>query len=182
MIIASAYFLNSLSIFGHSEGGFAFNANIYETNIVNLAIIWFILGTSLKDPLGSMLFERKAKIVKSIQDAEIQLSAANTRLSEAEKQFSQLNLVLDPIRKDGDLAAKNLINAAIAKGKKDIEAISVKTKNQISFLETQYKKETFSETVDLALKKLQSQLETTLTQDMQVKIIDANISRLEGLS
>jgi len=39
MNIAITY-LNSLSLLAH-EGGFGFNTDVLETNIVNLAILWF---------------------------------------------------------------------------------------------------------------------------------------------
>jgi F-type H+-transporting ATPase subunit b len=182
MNIASAYLLNSLSLLSHSEGGFGLNADIFETNIINLAILWFGLFTFLKDPLASSLSERKSKIQVAIQEAEEQLEQAIIRLDESKKQSSQLSLVLDPIKKDAELSAKKLKDSVLAQGKKDIEAITVRAKNQIISLEVQIKEQIFSHVIDLALKRVQSQLETNLTQDMQVKIIDANISRLGGLS
>jgi F-type H+-transporting ATPase subunit b len=178
MNIASA--LNSLSVL--AEGGFGLNTDILETNIINLVILWFGLFSFLKDPLVSSLDERKSKIQIAIQEAEEQLEQAKTRLQEAEKQSSQLQLVLDPIKAEAESSAKNLKDSILAQGKNDIEAITVRAKGQIFSLEGQIKEEIFSHVIDLALKRVQSQLETNLSQDMQVKIIDANISRLGGLS
>lgn len=180
MNIAITY-LNSLCILS-SEGGFGLNTNLFETNIVNLAILWFGLFSFLKDPLLSSLDERKSKIQIAIQEAEEQLEEAKSRLQEAEKKSSQLKLVLDPIKADAENSAKNLKDSILAQGKNDIEAITVRAKGQIFSLESQIKGEIFSHVIDLALKRVQSQLETNLSQDMQVKIIDANISRLGGLS
>ena len=181
MNIAGAYFLNSLSLLSHSEGGFGLNSDIFETNIVNLAILWFGLFTFLKDPLASSLSERKSKIQVAIQDAEEQLEQAKVRLAQAQKQSSQLNLVLGPIKEDAEVSAQKIKDSVLAQGKKDIESITLRAKNQILSLESQIKGQVFSHIVDLALKRVQSQLETTLSQDMQVKIIDANISRLGRL-
>ncbi len=181
MNIASAYFLNSLSLLSHSEGGFGLNTDVFETNIVNLVILWFGLFTFLKDPLTSSLDERKSKIQVAIQEAEEQLEQAKVRLAEAEKQSSQISLVLGPIKTDADNSAQKLKDSVLAQGKKDIEAITVRAKNQIFSLESQIKEQIFSHVIELALKRVQSQLETNLSQDMQVKIIDANISRLGGL-
>ena len=165
-----------------AEGGFGLNTDILETNIINLVILWFGLFSFLKDPLVSSLDERKSKIQIAIQEAEEQLEQAKTRLQEAEKQSSQLQLVLDPIKAEAESSAKNLKDSILAQGKNDIEAITVRAKGQIFSLEGQIKEEIFSHVIDLALKRVQSQLETNLSQDMQVKIIDANISRLGGLS
>lgn len=147
-----------------------------------MAILWFGLFTFLKDPLASSLSERKSKIQVAIQEAEEQLEQAKIRLAEAEKQSSQLSLVLDPIKKDAEISAKKLKDSVLAQGKSDIEAITLRAKNQIFSLESQIKEQIFSHVIDLALKRVQSQLETNLSQDMQIKIIDANISRLGGLS
>ena len=182
MNIASAYFLNSLSLLNHAEGGFGLNTDIFETNIINLAILWFALFTFLKDPLADSLAERKSKIQIAIQEAEEQLEQAKIRLAEAEKQSSQLSLVLGPINKDAENSAKKAKDSILAQGKKNIEAITIRAKNQIFSFESQMKEQVFSHIIDLALKRAQSQLETNLTYDMQIKIINANISRLGGLS
>jgi F-type H+-transporting ATPase subunit b len=179
MNIAITY-LNSLCVL--SSEGFGLNTNLFETNIVNLAILWFGLFSFLKDPLVSSLDERKSKIQIAIQEAEEQLEEAKSRLQEAEKQSSQLQLVLDPIKTEAENSAKNLKDSILAQGKNDIEAITVRAKGQIFSLESQIKEEIFSHVIDLALKRVQSQLESNLSQSMQVKIIDANISRLGGLS
>jgi F-type H+-transporting ATPase subunit b len=182
MNIASGYFLNSLSLISHSEGGFGLNTDIFETNIINLAILWFGLFTFLKDPLAATLSERKSKIQVSIQEAEEQLEQAKIRLTEAEKQLSQLNFVLDPIKKDADTSAEKVRDSILAKGRNDIESIAFRAKNQIFSLESLMKEQVFSHIIELSLKRVQSQLETNLSQDIQVKIIDANITRLGGLS
>jgi F-type H+-transporting ATPase subunit b len=175
MNIADAY-LNSLTL-----GNIGLNTDIFETNIVNLAILWFGLFSFLKDPLTSSLTERKSKIQIAIQEAEEQLEQARIRLEEAEKQSSQIQLVLDPIKQEAEKSAKNLKDSVLAQGKSDIESITIRAKNQIFALEGQIKEQIFSHVIDLALKRVQSQLETNLSQEMQVKIIDANISKLGGL-
>ena len=88
---------------------------------------------------------------------------------------------MGPIKEDAEVSAQKIKDSVLAQGKKDIESITLRAKNQIFSLESQIKGQVFSHIVDLALKRVQSQLETTLSQDMQVKIIDANISRLGGL-
>jgi len=182
MNIASGYFLNALSLLSHSEGGFGLNSDIFETNIINLAILWFGLFTFLKDPLAATLSQRKETAQLIIQDAEEQLEQAKVRLADAERQASQLSLVLDPIRKEADIAVEKVRNSVLAQGKRDIESIALAAKKQIFSLENQMKEEVFFHIVNLSLKRVQSQLETDLSQDMQLKIIDASISRLGGLS
>lgn len=181
MNIASGYFLNSLSLLIQSEGSFGLNPDIFETNIINLLILWYGLFTFLKDPLTATLSQRKETAQSIIQDAEEQLEQAKIRLAYAEKQSSQINLVLDPIKKEADISVEKVRNSLLAQGKKDIESIARGAKKQIFSLENQIKEEVFSHIVELSLKRVQAQLETDLSQDTQLKIIDASISRLGGL-
>jgi F-type H+-transporting ATPase subunit b len=88
MNIAITY-LNSLCVL--SSEGFGLNTNLFETNIVNLAILWFGLFSFLKDPLVSSLDERKSKIQIAIQEAEEQLEEAKSRLQEAENNQVNCN-------------------------------------------------------------------------------------------
>ena len=53
-----------------------------------IALVAILVYTG-RDFLGSLLEERKATIVKGVQDAEDRLSEAERRLSEAQKQLNQ---------------------------------------------------------------------------------------------
>jgi len=65
------------------SSGFGFNINIFETNVVNLAIVWAILGTYLYDYLLNFFNEYQKDIKVSVRDANRRAEESQQRLLEA---------------------------------------------------------------------------------------------------
>ena len=95
----SSYNSQIFTLLAH-EGGVGLNLDILETGLLNILALVAILIYTGRDFLGSLLEERKATIVKSVQDAEDRLSEAQKRLSEAKKQLNQANIVISEIRNE----------------------------------------------------------------------------------
>ena len=103
------------------EEGISLNLDILETGVLNIIALVGILIYTGRDFLGSLLEERKATIVKSIQDAEDRLNEAQKRLTEAEKQLSQANLVIGEIQKQTISTKKVLLKSDAFEAKKDLK-------------------------------------------------------------
>jgi len=67
--------------------GIGLNLDILETGVLNILALLVILFYASKDFVGSILEERRATIVKSIENAEERLIEAQNRLIEAKKQL-----------------------------------------------------------------------------------------------
>ena len=67
-----------------SHGGFGLNLNLFETNIINLAIVIFGLWKFLPGFLGGILERRRNAILSDLQDAEQRLASSTTALAEAQ--------------------------------------------------------------------------------------------------
>ena len=68
-----------------SHGGFGLNFDLFETNIINLAIViaglvWFLRGF-----LGGILQRRRDAIVADLREAEERLSTAGAALADVQK-------------------------------------------------------------------------------------------------
>jgi len=98
--------------------GIGLNLDILETGLINILVVIAILVYTGKDFLGSVLEERKASIVKGVQDAEDRLNEANRRLSEAQKQLSQANVVITEIKNETVAAKKFYLNLMLINQKK----------------------------------------------------------------
>jgi F-type H+-transporting ATPase subunit b len=103
------------------QDSIGFNPNILETGLINILALVSILIYTGKDFLGSLLEERKATILKSVQDAENRLNEAQTRLKEAEKQLSQANLVIREIKNETLATKKILLDSDSYEAKKDLK-------------------------------------------------------------
>ena len=94
-----------------NEEGISINLDILETGLLNILALVAILVYTGKDFLGSSLEERKAIIVKSVQDSKNRLNEAQKRLTEAEKQLKQASFVINEIKNETILTKKKLLES-----------------------------------------------------------------------
>ncbi len=113
-------FTQIFTLLAHTES-LAFNLDILETGLLNILALLAILIYAGKDFLGSLLEERKAAIVKSVQDAEDRLNEAQKRLGEAQKQLNQANIVIGEIQNETIATKKILLESEAYDAKKDLK-------------------------------------------------------------
>jgi len=80
--------------------GFGLNFNLFETNILNLAVVIFGLYKFLPSFLGGILEKRRASILADLKDAEDRLLEATNALSDAKKELLSAEQKADQIRSD----------------------------------------------------------------------------------
>jgi F-type H+-transporting ATPase subunit b len=91
-----------------SHGGFGLNLNLFDTNIINLAIViaglvWFLRGF-----LGGILERRRTAILEDLRDAEERLATATTALEGAKQGLAAAQEKAEQIRVDGKARAEAL--------------------------------------------------------------------------
>jgi F-type H+-transporting ATPase subunit b len=89
-----------------SHGTFGLNFDLFETNIVNLAIVIFGLYKFLPNFLGGILERRRAIILADLKDAEERLAAATTSLAQAQQDLAAAQQKAEQIRADGKVRAE----------------------------------------------------------------------------
>ena len=80
--------------------GFGLNLNIFETNIINLAVVVFGLYKFLPGFLGKILEKRRTAILSDLKDAEERLTQAKNSLSTAKNELATAKEKADKIRND----------------------------------------------------------------------------------
>jgi len=86
-------------LFFASEG-FGLNLNLFETNIINLAVVVFGLYKFLPGFLGKILEKRRTSILTDLKDAEERLTQAKNSLSKAKEELASAKQKADKIRND----------------------------------------------------------------------------------
>jgi F-type H+-transporting ATPase subunit b len=171
--------LNSFS--GHiADLSIGINTNIFETNLVNLALLTggiFYLGSNA---LSESLVERQQKILGAIQESEERLQQAIVRLDESETQLKQAQLVIESIKTDAEATAKVVKSGILTDGKNEIERLTASAKAQIGTIESKVRKQISDYVATLALQRVTLQLEGNIGSNLQQQIIDTNISKLGG--
>ncbi len=80
--------------------GFGLNLNLFETNILNLAVVIFGLYKFLPNFLGGMLERRRSAILQDLKDAETRLSEASKSLKQAKLDLASAEQKAEKIRSD----------------------------------------------------------------------------------
>jgi len=80
--------------------GFGLNLNIFETNIINLAVVVFGLYKFLPGFLGKILERRRTTILSDLKEAEERLSQAQDSLLKAKDELASAKQKADKIKSD----------------------------------------------------------------------------------
>ena len=80
--------------------GFGLNLNIFETNIINLAVVVFGLYKFLPGFLGKILERRRTSILSDLKEAEERLAQAKHSFSKAKDELASAKEKADKIRND----------------------------------------------------------------------------------
>ena len=161
-----------------NHGGFGLNLNLFETNIVNLAIVIFGLYKFLPNFLGSILERRRAIILADLKDAEERLATATSSLAQAQQDLAAAQQKAEQIRADGKVRAeairleseKRTIEemARVKQGAAaDLDAEAARVSNQLR-----------REAARLAIEKALASLPGKLSADAQAQLVNQSIQSL----
>ena len=161
-----------------NHGGFGLNLNLFETNIVNLAIVIFGLYKFLPNFLGGILERRRAIILADLQDAEERLAAATTALAQAQQDLAAAQQKAEQIRADGKARAEAIRQESekrtidemvrVKQGAAaDLDAEAARVSNQLR-----------REAARLAIEKALASLPGKLNADAQAALVNRSIQSL----
>ena len=86
--------------------GFGLNLNIFETNIINLAVVVFGLYKFLPGFLGKILERRRTTILSDLKEAEQRLTQAQDSLSKAKEELASAKHKAEKIKNDCKVRAE----------------------------------------------------------------------------
>jgi len=176
----SSYNSQIFTLLAH-EGGIGLNLDILETGLLNILALVAILIYTGRDFLGSLLEERKAIIVKSVQDAEDRLSEAQKRLSEAKKQLNQANIVISEIRNETISTKKLLLESDAFEAKKELKIRFDRALATFQSKERQIFLDIIQQIISLVLKRTVIRAQEAFgPKERATTLINDTINKLEG--
>ena len=161
-----------------SHGGFGLNFDIFETNIINLAIViaglvWFLRGF-----LGGILERRRAAIVTELREAEERLSTASAALADAQQGVAEAQKKAEQIRVDGKARADAIRLDSEQRTIEEIarmkQAATSDLANEASRVSDQLRRDTALKAIEKALASLPGKLDAAA----QARLIDQSIQSL----
>jgi len=158
--------------------GFGLNLNLFETNILNLAVVIFGLYKFLPGFLGKILEKRRTLILNDLNDAEERLTQAKDSLSKAKDELGSAKQKADKIRNDCKVRAEAI---RLESEKRTVEEMARIKQGAASDLNaeaarvtSQLRKEAAELAIEKALAILPKKLDST-TQDNFLKQSIKNI-------
>ena len=161
--------------------GIGLNLDILETGVLNILALLVILFYASKDFVGSILEERRATIVKSIENAEERLIEAQNRLIEAKKQLEQVNIVISEIKNETITTKKALLKSDAFQAKKDLTVRFDRALSSFRSKERQIFVEIKQQIISLVLQRTVSRVQETFkSKERSNALINETIDKLKG--
>ena len=159
--------------------GFGLNFDLFETNILNWAVVVFGLYKFLPGFLGKMLQKRREGILLELKDAEDRLLNATQALEKAKKDLSLAEEKASQIKAD---SLKRSESIRMESEKKAIEEMARIKQSAISDESSEASRaisQLRKEAVELAIKKALDSLPNRLDQTIQENLVTQSINNIE---
>ena len=159
--------------------GFGLNLNLFETNILNWAVVVFGLYKFLPGFLGKMLQKRREGILLELKDAEDRLMNASKALEKAKKDLSSAEEKASKIKAD---SLKRSESIRMESEKKAIEEMARIKQSAISDESSEASRaisQLRKEAVELAIKKSLDSLPNRFDSATQENLVTQSINNIE---
>ena len=166
------------SLLASHSSGFGLNTNIFETNIINLAIVIAGLVYFLRGFLGGILERRRAAILSDLKDAEERLSTATTALASAQKELTEAQAKAERIRADGESRAQAIRLDSERRTVEEMARIKQDSASDLASEAARVRDQLRREAARLAIEKALATLPGRLDATAQARLIDQSIQSL----
>ncbi len=159
--------------------GFGLNLNLFETNVLNWAVVVFGLYKFLPGFLGKMLQKRREGILLELKEAENRLLKATQALDKAKTDLSLAEEKASQIKAD---SLKRSESIRMESEKKAIEEMARIKQSAISDESSEAKRaisQLRKEAVEIAIKKALDSLPNRLDQNAQENLVTQSINNIE---
>ncbi|MEM0981121.1 MAG: F0F1 ATP synthase subunit B [Cyanobacteria bacterium P01_H01_bin.58] len=174
--------METVWLLASEEGGFGLNFDILETNLINLVIIIGVLVYFGSSFLGNILSERRSTIESAIKGAEGRQKKAAAALIEQQKNLKEAQAQAEQIKAEAQENAQKARAAVLAQADKDVERMKASAQQDLTSQQERVLRELRQRVATLALSKVEADLPSALTDDVQARLVDQSIALLGGES
>ena len=159
--------------------GFGLNFNLFETNILNWAVVVFGLYKFLPGFLGKMLQKRREGIILELKDAENRLLKATQSLEKAKKDLSSAEEKASQIKADSLKRSESIRMESEKKAIEEMARIKQSAISDESSEDSRAISQLRKEAVELAIKKALDSLPNRLDMKTQENLVTQSINNIE---
>jgi len=158
--------------------GFGLNLNLFETNILNLAVVIFGLYKFLPNFLGGMLERRRSAILTDLKDAEERLAKAQKILVSAKQDLSSAEEKASKIISDGKARAEAIRLDSEKRAVEEMARIKEGAASDLNAEASRVTAQLRREAAQLAIEKALLTLSGTLDSDAKDSFVSQSIKNM----
>jgi F-type H+-transporting ATPase subunit b len=161
--------------------GFGLNTNIFETNILNLAVVLGIVVTVVGDALRSILNQRRQNILSTLAEADAKSRESQNRLEEAKKSVVAARFRAQEIRLQAIQVAEQENLSAQSKLADDLQRLRDRGRQRIQLARQQTVQTIAQQVASLAVTTAESTLlksfgSQTSATSKQIELNEVHVS------
>jgi F-type H+-transporting ATPase subunit b len=168
----------ALGLLASETKGFGLNFDIFETNLINLAIIIGVLFYFGRGFLGSKLKERRDTIEQAISEAESRQKQAAASLAEQQQKLQMAKKQAEQIRAEAQTNAESARQAVLAQSAKDIERLKASAAQDLTSQQDKVMQDLRKRVSAMAIEKVRANLPNALNDGVQARLVDRSIAQL----
>jgi len=161
-----------------ASGGFGLNLNVFETNILNLALVVFGLYKFLPNFLGGILERRRSSILTDLNDAEDRLDDASKALSKAKEELAAAEQKADKIRTECKSRAEAIRLESEKRTVEEMARIKTGAASDLDAEASRASTQLRREAARMAIEKALAILPKKLNEDSQEKFLNQSIKNI----
>jgi F-type H+-transporting ATPase subunit b len=166
-----------MTIFPLGHGGFGINTDIFETNIINLAVVIAIVISFVGNNLTAVLDDRKKTIVNNLQEATQRALDAEEKLTQARTQLELAKKKAQEIRTEGVSRATQEINTVVNQHELRLSKLQEFKQETLSFYQQKAFKEAYLYVISRIMTRVRERLNTGLDSTYHVVVNNFYVSR-----
>lgn len=143
-------------------GGFGINTNVFETNIINLAAVVGVVVSFVGGNLTALLDDRKATIIKNLEEANLRALEAQEKFNQARAQLESAKKKAQEIRAEGVQRATQEINNVVTQHELRLARLDEFKQDTLSF----YQQKAFKQAYAYVLGKIMVRVRERLNKGL----------------
>lgn len=165
---------------GHE--GFGINTNVFETNILNLAVVVGIVVSFVGNNLSAILADRKKTILMNLEEASKRALEAQEKLSFAKTGLENAKKKAQEIRQEGVSRATVEINAVVSQHEVRLVKLDEFKNETVQFYQQKAFKDAYIYVVGRIMIRVRERLNRGLDSTYHVVVNNFYVSRFSDYS
>lgn len=138
--------------------GFGLNTNIFETNVINLAVVIGVVISFVGDAVRELLKNRKEIILNNLREADNRALMAQENLNQAKKQLAAAQKKALEIREQGVIAAEQERKLGRQQAEENAKQLKQVQENTLGFQQQKAIQQISQQIVSLAFQQVRQKI------------------------